>query len=254
MLRASDLAIGYPGRRVGAGFTLQLRPGEVLALLGPNGSGKTTLLRTLLGLIPPQGGAVLLDERPLAHFSPRERALQLAYVPQVAASGFAFLARDVVLMGRTAHGGLLARPSARDHAVVSAALERLGIAALGDRPVTQISGGERQLVLVARALAQEPRCVVLDEPTASLDFGNQGHVLREIRRLAASGLAVLFTTHDPNHALRFADQVLLIRDGGTMAQGPVRELIDGSHLRRLYGTDIEELEDGASGRRAYLPG
>jgi iron complex transport system ATP-binding protein len=137
---------------------------------------------------------------------------------------------------------------------VSAALERLGIATLGDRPVTQISGGERQLVLVARALAQEPRCVVLDEPTASLDFGNQGHVLREIRRLAASGLAVLFTTHDPNHALRFADQVLLIRDGGTMAQGAVRELIDGSHLRRLYGADIEELEDGVSGRRAYLPG
>ena len=113
---AQDLAIGYAGRRVGAGFTLQLRPGEVLALLGPNGSGKTTLLRTLLGLIPPQGGEVLLDERPLAHFSPRERALQLAYVPQVAASGFAFLARDVVLMGRTAHGGLLARPSARHRA------------------------------------------------------------------------------------------------------------------------------------------
>jgi iron complex transport system ATP-binding protein len=160
----------------------------------------------------------------------------------------------VVLMGRTAHGGLLARPSAHDHAVVHAALERLGIAALAQRPVTQISGGERQLVLVARALAQEPRCVVLDEPTASLDFGNQGHVLREIRRLAASGLAVLFTTHDPNHALRFADRVLLIRDGGTMAQGPVRELIDGDHLRRLYGAEIEELADAVSGRRAYLPG
>jgi iron complex transport system ATP-binding protein len=254
VLRARDLAIGYPSRRVGAGFALELHPGEVLALLGPNGSGKTTLLRTLLGLIPPQGGDLWLDDRPLAQLSARERALKLAYVPQVAASGFAFLAREVVLMGRTAHGGLLARPSARDHAVVLAALERLGIAALADRPVTQISGGERQLVLVARALAQEPRCVVLDEPTASLDFGNQGHVLREIRRLAASGLAVLFTTHDPNHALRFADRVLLIRDGGTMAQGPVRELIDGDHLRRLYGAEIEELADAVSGRRAYLPG
>jgi iron complex transport system ATP-binding protein len=254
MLRARGLAIGYPGRRVGAGFVLELRAGEVLALLGPNGSGKTTLLKTLLGLVPPQGGEVLLDDLPLARLSPRERALQLAYVPQVAASGFAFLARDVVLMGRTAHGGLLARPSARDHAVAQAALERLGIASLADRPVTQISGGERQLVLVARALAQEPRCVVLDEPTASLDFGNQGRVLREIRRLAASGLGVLFTTHDPNHALRCADQVLLMRDGGTMAQGPVRELIDGPHLRRLYGTEIEELKDGLSGRRAYLPG
>jgi iron complex transport system ATP-binding protein len=226
----------------------------VLALLGPNGSGKTTLLKTLLGLIPPQGGEVLLDGQPIARLPLRERALLLAYVPQVAATGFGFLAREVALMGRTAHAGFFARPSARDHAVVDAALARLGIAALADRPVTQISGGERQLVWLARALAQEPRCVVLDEPTASLDFGNQGHVLREIRRLAEAGLAVLFTTHDPNHALRFADRVLLIRDGGTMAQGPVRELIDGPHLRRLYGAAVEELEDVSSGRRAYLPG
>lgn len=253
MLRATGLAIGYPGRRVGAGFELELRNGQVLALLGPNGGGKTTLLKTLLGLIPPQGGEVLLDGRPIARLPLRERALQLAYVPQVAATGFGFLAREVVLMGRTAHAGLFARPSAHDHAVVDAALARLDIAALADRPVTQISGGERQLVLVARALAQEPRAVVLDEPTASLDFGNQGRVLREIRRLAEAGLAVLFTTHDPNHALRYADEVLLIRDGGTMAQGSVHDLIDAPRLRQLYGAEVEELEDPASKRRVYLP-
>lgn len=253
MLRARELAIGYPGRRVGAGFELELRPGEVLALLGPNGCGKTTLLKTLLGLIPPHGGEVLLDGRPIASLPLRERALRLGYVPQLAAVGFAFLACEVVLMGRTAHGRPFARPTAHDHAVVAAALERLGIAALAARPITEISGGERQLVLVARALAQEPRAVVLDEPTASLDFGNQGHVLREIRRLAEAGLAVLFTTHDPNHALRFADRVLLIRDGGTMAQGPVHELLDAAHLRTLYGAAVEEIAD-RSGRRAYLPG
>jgi len=253
MLAATQLAIGYPGRRVGAGFELELQPGEVLALLGPNGGGKTTLLKTLLGLIPPLGGAVSLEGRPLERWSLRERALRVAYVPQVAATGFGFLAREVVLMGRTAHHGVFAPPSARDHGVAAEALARLGIEALAERPVTQLSGGERQLVLVARALAQEPRAVVLDEPTASLDFGNQGRVLREIRQLARAGLAVLFTTHDPNHALRWADRVLLVRAGGPLAQGPARELIAGPLLAQLYGTPVEELEDAATGRRGYLP-
>ena len=254
MLQALDLAIGYPGRRVGAGFRLELRSGEVLALLGPNAGGKTTLLKTLLGLIPPLAGQVLLEGRPIDAWPLRERAQRLAYVPQVTTTGFGFRAGEVVLMGRTAQAGVFARPSARDHAVVDETLARLGIGALAERPVTELSGGERQLVLVARALAQEPRAVVLDEPTASLDFGNQGRVLREIRGLAASGLAVLFTTHDPNHALRFADRVLLIRGGGTIAQGAAGELIDASRLAELYGTHIEELADTLSGRRAFFPG
>ncbi len=253
MLAAQGLAIGYPGRRVGAGFELTLAAGEVLALLGPNGGGKTTLLKTLLGLIPPQAGEVWLAGRPLARIPLRERALQLAYVPQAAAPGFGLRVREVVLLGRTAHGGLLAAPTARDRAVVAESLARLGIAQLAERPVDQLSGGERQLVLVARALAQEPRAVLLDEPTASLDFGNQGRVLREIRRLADAGLAVLFTTHDPNHALRHADGVLLVRDGRTLAQGPADALLRSEVLQALYGTPVEELGDAVSGRRAYLP-
>ena len=253
MLTAHDLAIGYPRRRVGAGFELEIRAGEVLALLGPNASGKTTLLKTLLGLLPPLAGDVLLHGKPLADLPLRERARQLAYVPQAAGSGFGFLVREVVLMGRTAHGALLARPSARDFEAVDAALERLAIASLAQRPITELSGGERQLALVARALAQEPHAVVLDEPTASLDFGNQGRVLREIRRLAESGLAVLFTTHDPNQALRVADRVLLVRSGGTLAQGPAQELIERVRLAQLYGTEVEELTDAATGCRGYLP-
>lgn len=252
MLRGRALAIGYPGRRVGAGFDVALRAGEVLALLGPNGSGKTTLLKTLLGLIPAQAGEVLLEGVPLARVPLRERALRLAYVPQATQAGFGFLAREVALMGRTAHGGWLSRPGPRDHAVADAALERLGIAALAERPVTQLSGGERQLVLIARALAQEPRAVVLDEPTASLDFGNQGRVLREVRRLAEGGLAVLFTTHDPNQALRWAHQVLMVRDGGPFAQGAPRELLTAERLQALYGAPVEALADPA-GRRAFLP-
>ena len=177
----------------------------------------------------------------------------MAYVPQVATTGFGFLAREVVLMGRTAHSGLFSPPSARDRAAVVEAMARLGIAALAERPVTELSGGERQLVLVARALAQEPSAVILDEPTASLDFGNQGRVLREMRGLARAGLAVMFTTHDPNHVLRFADRALLMRDGGTLAQGPAQELIDRGRLAELYGTEVEELTDAATGYRGYLP-
>ena len=252
-MRRHDLAIGYPRRRVGSGFELEIRAGEVLALLGPNASGKTTLLKTLLGLLPPLAGDVLLHGKPLADLPLRERARQLAYVPQAAGTGFGFLVREVVLMGRTAHGALLARPSARDFEAVDAALERLAIESLAQRPITELSGGERQLALVARALAQEPRAVVLDEPTASLDFGNQGRVLREIRRLAESGLAVLFTTHDPNQALRVADRVLLVRSGAQLAHGPAQQLLTAANLQALYGAPVDELSDTATGRRAYLP-
>lgn len=252
-IAADRLAFGYRGHGVGRDVTLQVRAGEVVALLGPNGGGKTTLLKTLLGLLPPQGGAVLLDGRPLAALSVRERARLIGYVPQSHHGTFAFTAFEIVLMGRTAHGGLFSRPSAADRAVAAAMLERLGIAHLAARPVTMISGGERQLVLVARALAQEPRFVVLDEPTASLDFGNQGKVMRQIRRLAADGLGVLFTTHDPNQALGHADRVALLRGGGVMAEGPVADILDAERLAALYGAPVETVAE-PGGRTAFLPG
>ena len=250
-LRAHALSIGYAGKVVGRDFELELRDGEVLALLGPNGCGKTTLLKTLLGLIPDKGGSVTLNGKPLAAHSLGERARLVAYVPQSHASPFAYSVEDLVLMGRTAHAGLFARPSAHDREVTRAAIERLGIAHLAAQPVTQISGGERQLALIARALAQQPRIVLLDEPTASLDFGNQGLVMREIRQLAADGLAVLFTTHDPNHALRFADRALLMRDGGTLASGAVAEVIAKERLEALYGAGVEEVAEHE--RKAFLP-
>lgn len=252
-LAADALAYGYRERLIGSDVALSLARGEVLALLGPNGSGKTTLLKTLLGLLPPQGGSLTLDRRPVASLSPPERARALGYVPQAHAGTFAFTVLSVVLMGRSAHAGLFAAPSARDREVAHAMLERLGIERLAERPYTLISGGERQLVLIARALAQEPAYVILDEPTASLDFGNQGRVMSEIRRLAAEGLGVLFTTHDPNQALRHADRVMMIRDGQALASGPARELLTPERLQQLYGVPVETVTDG-DGRLAFLPG
>jgi iron complex transport system ATP-binding protein len=252
-LEGRSLAIGYRDRLVGQGLDVALAEGEVLALLGPNGGGKTTLLKTLLGLLPPRGGEVHFGGRSLASRSIRERARLLAYVPQSHVATFAFPVETVVLMGRTAHSGLFSRPTAKDRDVAVAALERFGIAHLAGRPYTMISGGERQLVLLARALAQEPRFIVLDEPTASLDFGNQGKVMREIRALGASGHGVLFTTHDPNQALRLADRAFLLRAGTRVTDGPVHAVLTQQNLEALYGAPVQVLTDAASGGTAFQP-
>ena len=253
-LAGRNLTIGYSDRVVGRGLDVALRQGEVLALLGPNGGGKTTLLKTLLGILKPLAGEAQIDGRSLGAFSIRERARRVAYVPQVHNPTFAFTVETVVLMGRTAHGNLFSRPTAADRAVAARVLERFGIAHLSERPYTMISGGERQLALLARALAQEPQFIVLDEPTASLDFGNQGKVMREIRALAASGHGVLFTTHDPNHALRASDRAFLLRAGSGIAEGPTGSVLNRAQLEALYGAPVETVNDPAAGTTAFLPG
>ena len=253
-LAGQNLTIGYHDRVVGRGLSVALAQGEVLALLGPNGGGKTTLLKTLLGILPPQAGAVAIGGRAMSAISIRERARLIAYVPQVHNPTFAFTVESVVLMGRTAHGNLFSAPSAHDRDIAARVLDQFGISHLAGRAYTMISGGERQLVLLARALAQEPQFVVLDEPTASLDFGNQGKVMREIRQLAASGHGVLFTTHDPNHAMRAADRVYLLRGGECIGEGPTSTILGRPQLEALYGGPVEEISDRSDGRTAFLPG
>jgi iron complex transport system ATP-binding protein len=251
-LEARDLSIGYPGRLVGSGISLGLEPGEVLCLLGPNGAGKTTLFRTLLGLQRPLGGAVEIDGTSLARLRPAEIATRMAYVPQASVTDFAYSVLDLVLMGRTARLKPFASPSADDERIAREKLAGLGIADLAGADYTRISGGQRQLVLIARALAQEAPILVMDEPTASLDFGNQTMVLACIRDLAAEGYGIVLSTHDPDHALLVANRVAIMADGGLRALGQANDVVTAGMLSGVYRT-VVLVEDTPSGRRVCVP-
>ncbi|WJH42231.1 ABC transporter ATP-binding protein [Aliirhizobium terrae] len=238
MLELRDLSFGYGARTIGSSVSLTLGPGEVLALLGPNGAGKTTLFKTMLGLLPPQAGDVLFDGASLATLSRAERAKRIAYVPQAHAALFPFTVRDVVLMGRAARVAPFSAPGRRDREIAADALDRLGMSHLADRPYTEISGGERQMTLIARALAQEPKVLVMDEPTASLDYGNQMRVLSHVRRLAAEGMAIVLSTHNPDHVFMVADQVALLHEGRLAGLGPPAEVLTPATVKRLYDIDV----------------
>jgi iron complex transport system ATP-binding protein len=248
MLEARQLAFGFPGHTVGRDVSFTLADGEVMCVLGPNGGGKTTLFRTLLGLLPAKEGEVRLDGRSLSSLSRGEIARLVGYVPQGHAGGFSYTVREMVLMGRSAHLGAFATPGRRDREVADRVLERLGIGVLAERPVTQISGGERQLAFVARALAQEPRVLVMDEPTASLDFGNQVRVLETVASLAAGGMSILFSSHDPDQAFLAAHRALLLAEGRMLELGPPRAVIRPDSLKRLYHVDVDVSEFGVRAR------
>jgi iron complex transport system ATP-binding protein len=246
VLEARGLGFGYRAKAVGRDVDLEARPRQVLCLLGPNGSGKTTLFKTMLGLLPSQAGEVRLDGVALAHLTRPQIARRVAYVPQAHAAHFPFTVIDMVVMGRTAHLGLFASPTRQDRHRALAALATLGIAELAQAEFTRISGGQRQLALIARALAQEAPVIIMDEPTASLDFGNQVVVLSEVKRLAAQGLTIVLSTHDPDHAFSVGDRVALLDGGRLIAQGAPRDVLTPERLRAVYGVSVvvEQLSQG----------
>jgi iron complex transport system ATP-binding protein len=253
MLEVHELAFGFPGRTVGRDVSFTLATGDVMCVLGPNGGGKTTLFRTLLGLIEKHSGSIKLQGKSLEELSRAAIARRIGYVPQGHSAYFAFTVREFVLMGRTAHLGAFAAPAKKDIQVAEHALESLGIAQLADKPVTEISGGERQLALVARALAQQPRLLVLDEPTASLDFGNQVRVLQKMTALARSGIAILFSSHDPDHAFLCATRALLLAEGRVLEAGTPREVIRADTLERMYRVSVRVVPL-PGGMHTCLPG
>ncbi len=250
VLQAQALSIGHGRRCVAQGLAFALAPGEVLCLLGANGSGKTTLLRTLLGLLPPLAGEVRCRGQDVAEWPRAAFARHVGYVPQAHAGLFPFTVEDVVLMGRAARVGRFSAPGAHDRQLARQCLEMLGIARLRTSSYTAISGGERQLALIARALVQQPALLVMDEPTASLDFGNQIRVLEHIARLRGEGLSVLLTTHQPEHALRVADRIALLGGGRLVALGAPRETATPAALAALYGVSERAVADCLKGTTA----
>jgi iron complex transport system ATP-binding protein len=238
-LEAADLDAGYRGRAVLRDVSLAVRPGEVLALLGPNGSGKTTLLRALARLLEPARGCVRLDGVDLWSRGPRWAARQAALAPQNRPADWPLTVSEAVALGRAAHRGWVAALTADDRAAVDRALARLDLVGLRDRPVTELSGGEGQRVVLARALAREPRALLFDEPTAHLDLRHQVELLDLLRRLSRTdGLAVVLALHDLNQAAAWADRLALLDGGQLRAAGPPAEVLTPALIGDVYGVRV----------------
>jgi len=252
-LEADRVSFSYrPGIQALADVTLSVDDGDALFVLGSNGSGKTTLLDCLSGARPPTTGTVRVDGRPISELSPRERARRIGVVPQLHAPVFPFTVAQVVLMGRASHLAPLGHPGQEDHRRVEEALVAVGLSALRDRPYTQTSGGERQLALVARGLAQGARCLLLDEPVAHLDPRHQEDVLAVVAGLRGSGFSFVITSHQPDHAVQHADRVLFLKEGRVHSVGSPQEAMTEASLGEVYGIGFEIVR-GAAGTWGVLP-
>ncbi len=239
MLAVSAARAGYGDREVLRGVHVTVEAGEVVGLIGPNGCGKTTLLKTITRTLTLTSGDITIEGISIAALSPRELALRVATVSQGTLLPAGYTAREVVLMGRTAHLGFFQQEGAADLAKVDAALARAGATELRDRPVDELSGGERQNVVIARALAQEAPLLLLDEPTANLDIGHQIAVASLVRGLAREqGIAVLTAVHDLTLAALYCDRLVLLRDGVVLAAGLPAEVLTRENLSLAYGCDV----------------
>ena len=235
-----SLTFSYPAgdRKVLDKASLQLNKGEILCILGPNGAGKTTLLNCMAGLLKPNAGEIKLCGRRLETMKTKEIAGLVGYVPQLHTPAFDYTVLDFVLMGRAPKTGTFARPGKADESLCLDILRSMGIADLAGKSYLEISGGERQQVLIARAIAQQPLAILFDEPTAHLDYGNQHRVLRRIKDMAQEGFSVIITTHNPDHALLLGDKAAVVSRDGHITQGEVRDIITEEKLREVYDIDL----------------
>ncbi len=240
VITLSHLRFGYTADRpdVLGDLSMAIPGGTITAILGPNGAGKTTLLHLILGLLTPLGGEVQIAGRALPTYGRRELSRQIALVPQAEHIPFDFSVLEYVLLGRSPYLGMLEMPGEADYRVAQTALETLGLSALAARPVTELSGGERQMAALARALAQEAHILLLDEPTSHLDLSNKGRLLQTLRLLAGRGVTIVFTTHDPEMAVLAAHYLVLMRRGQVIDSGPLEAVLTTDRLSATYGAAV----------------
>lgn len=238
-LSVNNASCGYGNTAVLENVSLSIKQGEIVCILGPNGIGKTTVFRSVLGFLKLIKGEITLDGISKSEISAREFSKCVGYVPQGHEPPFPYSVKDVVVMGRAAHLKRFESPGLSDYKIAYNVMEMLNISYLRNKTYTQISGGERQMVLITRALTQEPKLLVMDEPTANLDFGNQVHVLECISNLSSSGLGVLMTTHNPDHAFLCCDRVILLTKNREILEGTVDEIVTEENLKRAYGVDVK---------------
>ena len=238
-IEVKGLSYSYGDRQVLHDVSFRVGKGEFLSILGPNGVGKSTLFRCVLGLLTGYGGQVLVDGRDARTFSVEESARHIAYIPQSSSPAFNYSVFDIVLMGVTGGLSRFRSPGKQEMERCGRALDKIGISHLSQRCFHRLSGGERQLVMIARALAQNAPILMLDEPTANLDFGNQLLVLRQARALAREGYTIIQTTHNPEQSYQFSDRILTLRDGRVLKEGAPREVLTADTMRALYGVEVE---------------
>ena len=238
VLKVKDLHFGYKKHKVLQGIDFELYRGEVVSLLGPNGCGKSTLIRLMLKLLD-ASDVICLSGRSLREYSHKEIAEQIAYIPQYHNVPFNYSVLEMVVMGRISKLGFFASPSHKDHEIAKEALKRAGIIELQDRPFGQLSGGQKQLVLLARAIAQEVNIFIMDEPVNGLDYGNQIRLLELIDSLAKEGYTFLKTTHYPDHALLVSSRVVVMDGGVVIANGTPEEVIHSEMIESVYGIKAE---------------
>ncbi|NMM63128.1 ABC transporter ATP-binding protein [Clostridium sp. P21] len=238
-LEAKNVVCGYGKKDIVKDISMGVSSGEILCLLGPNGVGKTTFFKTILGLLKVRGGQILLDGQDIHNWSRKQLAKAIGYVPQAHTPPFPFKVFDVVLMGRTAYLSTFSSPSKEDRDIAEKVIDDLDISYLRDKIYTEISGGERQMVLIARALAQQPKILIMDEPTSNLDFGNQIKVLEQINKLSKKGLAVIMTSHYPNHAFLCSTKVAFMQRNNEFKIGNVDEVVTENMLKKAYGINVK---------------
>ena len=238
-LSVQHLCFSYGKQAILRDVSFAVQPGELLAVLGANGAGKSTLFRCILDALPDYSGVISVNDTDLRRLSARELAKHIAYIPQSHRPTSGYTVLDTALMGLSRQIGTFSQPNGEHTALALSALSRLGIADLADRDFSRLSGGEQQLVLIARAITQQAKIFLMDEPTSSLDYGNQFRVLQQIKELTKQGYTVLISTHNPQHALHFADRVLALNGGTVAAFGPVREVLTPELLQELYRVEVE---------------